>query len=309
MRLNVEEEQSIAFAIRDAEKAAWDAVAAVGSRPPNKGRTRAAQVRALEIAVEQLMLRSFKEPALKPAANAARRAWNEAETQHWNLAMSAERIARGEAKKLGGMLLSQEDLEQEGHIGLLRAARRFDPDLGIRFSTYARWWVRAQMTRAMETSGRTIRVPGGAVEQLRNLRNAAERFERAQVDYKVEDLAAEVGIEPERARELLSIVTVTSSDQEDDDGLRLGDQLEDKDTPSPDDVAVVADAVERIQSMVDELTDRERFILLHHFGLLGHEPRTMAEIGKTIGLSRERVRQIERAAIERLRVQLNQAAA
>jgi RNA polymerase sigma factor (sigma-70 family) len=159
MRLNVEEEQSIAFAIRDAEKAAWDAVAAVGSRPPNKGRTRAAQVRALEIAVEQLMLRSFKEPALKPAANAARRAWNEAETQHWNLAMSAERIARGEAKKLGGMLLSQEDLEQEGHIGLLRAARRFDPDLGIRFSTYARWWVRAQMTRAMETSGRTIRVP------------------------------------------------------------------------------------------------------------------------------------------------------
>jgi len=147
MRLNVEEEQSIAFAIRDAEKAAWDAVAAVGSRPPSKGRTRAAQVRALEIAVEQLMLRSFKEPALKPAANAARRAWNEAETQHWNLAMSAERIARGEAKKLGGMLLSQEDLEQEGHIGLLRAARRFDPDLGIRFSTYARWWVRAQMTR------------------------------------------------------------------------------------------------------------------------------------------------------------------
>ena len=86
--------------------------------------------------------------------------------------MSGRRIAHGEARKLAGPFMDEEDLVQEGYIGLLRAAKRFDPDRGIRFSTYARWWVRAQMTRAIDHTGRPVRLPGCAVEQTRNLRKA-----------------------------------------------------------------------------------------------------------------------------------------
>ena len=100
---------------------------------------------------------------------------------------------------LAGPFMDEEDLVQEGYIGLLRAAKRFDPDRGIRFSTYARWWVRAQMTRAIDHTGRPVRLPGCAVEQTRNLRKAMKRFEAAGIEYNVADLADEVGIDKERA--------------------------------------------------------------------------------------------------------------
>ena len=131
------------------------------------------------------------------------------------LAMSGKRIAHCEARKLAGPFMDEEDLVQEGYIGLLRAAKRFDPDKGIRFSTYARWWVRAQMTRAIDHTGRPVRLPGCAVEQTRNLRKAMKHFEALEVEYTIVHLAAEVNIDTERAELLLrqgSAATTSSPD-------------------------------------------------------------------------------------------------
>jgi RNA polymerase sigma factor (sigma-70 family) len=188
----------------------------------------------------------------------------------------------------------------------MRAARRFDPDRGIRFATYARWWVRAQMTRALETTGRTVRVPGGAVEQARNLRIAAGRFEREGVQYTIEDLAREVGLDAERAEFLLSQGHVVSMDEPGEDGGTLGDRIPSEDEAGrPEERAIQKDVMDRISDAMGGLDPRERFVIEHHYGLIGGETHgdshTMAEIGKSIGLSRERVRQIEAAAIHRLR--------
>ena len=133
--------------------------------------------------------------------------------------MSGRRIAHGEARKLSGPFMSEEDLAQEGFIGLLRAAKRFEPDRGIRFSTYARWWVRAQMTRAIDHTGRPVRLPGCAVEQTRNLRKAVTRFEASGVPYGVSDLANELGVDISRVQLLMSQGKVVSLDQPADGGV------------------------------------------------------------------------------------------
>ena len=114
---------------------------------------------------------------------------------------------------------------QEGIIGLLRAAKRFDADRSIRFSTYARWWVRAQMTRALENGGRLVRLPGGAVEQIRNLRKAAANYQREGMEADINLLAEEVGIDPDRAEMLMGLGATLSIDQEDTDGLTILDRL------------------------------------------------------------------------------------
>ena len=142
--------------IRSAEQLALDAVSGIPEtdsilqqRPQRVERTRAGAVDRLEAAVKELqrLSRANKEDLdLKKLARKARRHWGTAEELRWNLAMSGRRIAHGEARKLAGPFMDEEDLIQEGYIGLLRAAKRFDPDRGIRFSTYARWWVHAQMT-------------------------------------------------------------------------------------------------------------------------------------------------------------------
>ncbi len=310
LRITAEEERDLARRIRTAEREARGAIAGIDEaeeilrqRPTRTERTRAGAVDRLIAAVEACGEAAKRDPELVPEVRQARRQLAEAESLRWELAMSAIRIARGEARKLACSLMSEEDLVQEGYIGLLRAAKRFDPDRGIRFSTYARWWVRAQMTRALETTGRMVRLPGGAVEQIRNLQQAAERLDRQGDDWTLDDLAAEVGIERARAHLLLSQGGVVSIDQQDDDGLCVGDRLHSHGrNVDPSINAIRLQSMELVKGAFGEVLDeRERYILLNHYGLNGKDARTMADIGKSMGLSRERVRQIEVGALSRLR--------
>ena len=313
-RLTADQEKEMARQIRSAEESAKSAITALdmaseilNRRPERAERTRAGAVDRLEEAVQTVMAAAREKPELRRAAGTACGAWQEAENLRWRLAMSGRRIAHGEARKLAGPFMDEEDLVQEGYIGLLRAAKRFDPDRGIRFSTYARWWVRAQMTRAIDHTGRPVRLPGCAVEQTRNLRKAKKRFEAAGEEFSIRDLASEVGIDKERAELLLSQGNTISLEQPVDEGPRprpLERFLSDDEAIQPDSEAIQGQELSRMHEAFDiVLSERQRFVLTRRYGLDDGEFRTLSEVGKEMGLSRERVRQIEREALIRLREQ------
>lgn len=311
-RLTADEEKDLARQIHRAEDEAKVAIACIpeakavlDQKPARREKTRAGAVDRLESAVELAWKLSRENPEIKSSAREARAAWDHAESLRWRLAMSGRRIAHGEARKLAGPFMSEEDLVQEGYIGLLRAAKRFDPDREIRFSTYARWWVRAQMTRAIDHTGRPVRLPGCAVEQTRNLRKAMKRYEAEGMDYTLADLAAEVGIDTRRAELLMQQGQTVSLEQPVDEGPRprsLERFLHDTDAEDPHMHAILAQELARIRSAFSAVLDeRQQTVLMRRYGLEDGEYRTLSRVGNEMSLSRERVRQIEREALHRLR--------
>jgi RNA polymerase sigma factor (sigma-70 family) len=311
-RLPAAEEERIANEIVAEEARALAAISTIAAsraildvEPRGQERTRAGATDRLRKAIEAAEHAGETKPKIRARAEKARRSWKRAEALRWQLALSGYQIVQGEAKKFMRSHMRYEDLMQEGHIGLIRAAKRFNPNRKLRFSTYARWWVRAQMHWARDHTSRTIRLPSGAVEQHRNLFKMQAHFEEEGVEFGEADLAEAVGISVDRARLLLSHGTVLSIDAPVDDGPTSQPWIELLSSPeqvTPEEEVMGAHAVQQVLDLVPLiLSERERYVVTHRFGLGDNNPGTLSEVGRALNLSRERVRQIERDALARLR--------
>jgi RNA polymerase primary sigma factor len=222
-----------------------------------------------------------------------------------HLITANSRLVISVAKKYMGRGVPFQDLIQEGNIGLIRAAKKFDYRRGHKFSTYATWWIRQAVTRAIADQGRTIRVPVHMGDQINKLLRVQHQLtQRLGRDPSVEELAEALDVPPKKvenmiqvARRPLSLETPT----DDEEDSVLGDFIQDHEAPAPDDSATYNLLREHLGEVLDGLPPREVRILQLRYGLLDGQAYTLEEVGSKMGVTRERVRQIEAQALSRLR--------
>ena len=213
------------------------------------------------------------------------------------------------ARNYEGLGLSLPDLIAEGNIGLMKAVERFDPGFGAKFSTYGAFWIKQSIQRALVTQTRTIRLPYGVAADVKKMRDAVMKLgETLGRDPTDDEVAKSLGMKIKKVAHLRTVslqpASLEATVGDDPDGTSLGERLGDETAFQPDDALAQSDLIERLRCVLDELDYRELKIIEGRFGLDGNPPRTLDDIGSDFGLTRERIRQLQMRAVQKLRVAL-----